>query len=264
MVAIDLDGTLLTSHKKLPLKAVRTIQDVAARGVKVVLASARPPRTVREVYGHLKLDTLQVNYNGALIHHPDEDDPVYHQPLSVELAKKLVKLARKIDKNVCVSAEILDRWYTDHVDPQLATETSKLFRPDFVGPIEFFIRRPITKLMFLAPPDRLRKVREAIAKKHEGEVAVHVSDDHLIQLVHPSVDKGAALAFLAEHYGIPREHIMAIGDAPNDVGMLRYAGLGVAVANAWPAARDAADLIVPANDDHGVHHALTHCVLDRP
>lgn len=263
LVAIDLDGTLLTSDKRLSKRAVAAIAECTGRGVRVVLASARPPRSVREIYGILGLDTLQINYNGALIHDPPRGAHVFHQPIEAALARRIVKAARGVDPDVAVSVEILDRWLTDRVDPRYATEVSKSFEPDFVGGLEALLNGPVTKIMLLAPPERLDPVRRDIAAKFGSEVALLVSDDFLLQIVHRDVDKAAALNFVAQSYGIEPANIMAIGDAPNDVGMLRYAGLGVAVDNAWEATRAVADAIVPANDADGVTHALHHFVLNR-
>ncbi len=263
LVAIDLDGTLLTSDKRLSRRAIEAVRQCAARGVRIVIASARPPRSVREVYGLLELDTFQINYNGALIHDPPRAAHVFHRPIAAALAKRIVGAARGVDPDVAVSVEILDRWCTDRVDPRFVTETSKVFEPDFVGHPDEFLCEPITKIMLFAPPRRLPAIRRDIAAKFGNEVALLMSDDFLLQVVHREVDKAAALAYVAREYAVDPRNIMAIGDAPNDVGMLRFAGLGVAMANAWSAARDAADRIVPSNDEDGVTHALQTFVLDR-
>lgn len=261
LVALDVDGTLLRSDKRMGVATINAIQKAVRQGVRVVLASARPPRSTREIHNLLKLDTWLINYNGALIHDVQRKRHVFHQPLEPELAQRVVKTARKADPKVVVSLEILDKWYTDHLDESLPTETSRSFVPDFIGPLSAFLHVPVTKVMLLAPPARLRKIRTAIDAKLAGEVAVTVSDAHLIQVIHPEVNKGVALARVAEAYGVPRDRVMAIGDAPNDVGMLQWAGLGVAVGNAWPAVRDAADVTVSSNDDDGVAEAFQRFAL---
>ncbi|MEX0744638.1 MAG: Cof-type HAD-IIB family hydrolase [Phycisphaeraceae bacterium] len=262
MIALDLDGTLLRSDKRLSRHSIRAIADATTRGVHVVLASARPPRTVRELYDRLTLETLQVNYNGALVHDAVRRRHVHHTPMSQKLATRLVRFARKFDPKVAVSVEILDKWYTDRVDPTLLTETARHQGPDFVGPLASFLHVPVTKLMLLAPPHRLQPLTDAVRRKFGSQVGVLVSDRHLIQIVHPEVDKAAAVAWVAKRYGIDPEQVMAVGDAPNDLGMLRWAGLGVAVGNAWSAVREAADVIVSANDDDGVAEAIRRYVLD--
>jgi len=74
--------------------------------------------------------------------------------------------------------------------------------------------------------------------------------------MHPEVSKAVALSKIAQHYGIPMSQVMAIGDAPNDVGMVQAAGVGVAMDNAHELVKEVADWVAPSNNDHGVHAAL--------
>ncbi len=263
LVAIDIDGTLLDSQKRLSKAAVKAVEQAAAAGVYIVLASARPPRSALQVHEALHLDTWVINYNGALIYNPVTRRNVLHRPVASPLAKRIVAAARRADSKVMVSLEILDKWYTDHYDPDLPTQTSLQFEPDFIGPLDAFLRVAVTKIMFLAPPRRLAKVKKLIETKFAGKVNVAVSDAHLIQVTHPQADKAIALARVAAHYKVLPEHVMAVGDAPNDEAMLRWAGLGVAVANAWPQAKNAADVTVASNEDDGVVEAIEKFVLRR-
>ena len=263
LIAIDLDGTLLHDNKRLSATNARAVAEATNRGIHVVLASARPPRSVREIYHRLSLDTLQVNYNGALIHDMPRGKHVFHQPLSASLAKQIVKFARKMDPDVVVSLEILDKWYTDHVDETLPTATSRYFEPDFVGPLDAFLTVPVTKLMLLAPPEKLKPIHESVRKKFGSQIAILTCDDFLIQLVHKQVDKASALKVVAEHYKIDQQNVMAIGDAPNDLGMIQWAGVGVAMANGWDYLKQAADITAPANDEDGVAYVIENYILNR-
>ncbi len=261
MVAIDLDGTLLRSDKSLTKRNARAVQAAVRQGVRVVLASARPPRSTIEIYHALGLSTYQINYNGALIFDPKRDAVVRHTPLDARIAQKVVRIARKMDPEVVVSIEVMDKWYTDRVDDTLPTESSKHRRPDRLGPLDDVLREPVTKLMLLAPPVRLRPVRDRVIRKMGKKIGIAVSDDYLLQVVHPSVDKAEALAWVAHEYGILAEEVMAIGDAPNDVGMMKWAGLGAAVASGWEDTLAAADVVVPGNDHDGVAEAIEQYVL---
>jgi Cof subfamily protein (haloacid dehalogenase superfamily) len=267
LVAVDLDGTLLRSDKGLTRNTVNTVRAASQLGVKVVLATARPPRSAKKVYDLLGLDTLQINYNGAMIYDPVKGKTIYHMPIPGSLAKRIIAVARKIDAKCVVSIEILDKWYTDQFDPNDDTvntaESGRTFAPDFVGPVDAFLQAPVTKLMLISPPFQINKVKKEIEEAFKGEIALPASDPHLIQIVHAKVDKAHALKSVCDSYGISSEKVMAIGDAPNDVGMLKWSGLGVAVGNAFDEARRAADVIVPANDEDGVAHALKRYVLEN-
>jgi len=262
LVALDIDGTLLSSDKQIPPTTQRVIAQCVQRGVKVVLASARPPRSVRPVHKLLQLDTLSVHYNGALISDLRSGRHGCHLALEPEAVRKAINLARRIAPTCLISVEILDRWYTDRYDAEAAGELGRLNPPSQVGPLESFVSVPATKLMILDEPNRLRPVRAAIAAQFAGRAAMAVSDDYMIQLMHAEADKASALEKIASEYGVTSQQVMAIGDAPNDCGMLRWAGLGVAVANAWVQVLDAADVVVPPNDVGGVAYAIQRYVLD--
>ncbi len=256
-----MDGTLLTSDKRLSKRNVQAVQRAAAQGTRVVLATARPPRTVREIYGHLGLDTPQINYNGALLQLPGQPEPIDHRPLPADLAFAICTVARKLDRKCVITLEVLDRWITDHHDPSLATETSRMFQPDVVGPLYGPLKKPVTKLLLLAPGQRMVPMREHIAQRYAESVTIVATEDHCTQITRHGVDKGDALRRVAEHLGIGPGNTLAIGDAVNDLPMLRWAGTAVAVGNAWPQVKAAADHVVASNDADGVCEMLEKHVI---
>ena len=254
LVAIDLDGTLLDCSKQVCSKAAEVLVNLPGKGVRVVIASARPPRSVRHIYQSLRLDTLQINYNGALIWDEPHRKVVHHCPLDGALVLKTIHEARGLFEQVLVSYEILDRWYTDRVEQSFTTETGRLFKPDVIAPLEEFCNGPITKLMLLGEPAMITQLEMRLAPR--SDIATVRSDPDLIQIMHPSASKADALRRVAAYYGIPMENVMAIGDAVNDISMLREAGVAVAMDNAHPEVKAVAHWIAPSNENHGVHAAL--------
>jgi hypothetical protein len=258
LLAVDLDGTLLDDAKQVSPQTTEALARVAERGVRVVIASARPPRSVRSIYRHLGLDTWQINYNGALVWDEPGQKTVHHVPMTGPLTRRMVDVARDMYEEVLVTCEILDRWYTDRIDTTLSTETGKTFTPDFVGPIdEFCGNRDITKLLLLAEPRIVLRIEALLAEQFGPEVSIVKTDDHMLQVMDRKASKALALRYVADHYGVPMRQTIAIGDAPNDVGMIKTAGIGVAMDNAHPLVKEAADWVAPSNNDHGVHAALT-------
>jgi 5-amino-6-(5-phospho-D-ribitylamino)uracil phosphatase len=262
LVAVDLDGTLLTDQKQVSKRTMRALAALPARGVKVVIASARPPRSVRHVYELLRLDTWQINYNGALIWDHPNLQVVHHQPMPPDLVNAIVQRARSVYPDCLVSCEILDKWFTDRFDQTYTTETGRMFEPDLVAPLWMFLSQPVTKLMLLGPVPMIDDLTELLREEFP-QTAVVRSDPELIQITEAAVSKAAALHYVAEAYGVPMERVMAIGDAMNDVEMLQAAGIAVAVDNAHPTVKQAAHWVAPSNNDHGVHAALVRFGLTK-
>jgi Cof subfamily protein (haloacid dehalogenase superfamily) len=263
LVAVDLDGTLLTDSKQVSERTACAFHDLPRRGVKVVIASARPPRSVRHIYKLLNLDTWTINYNGALIWDEARQTPVFHRPLAKGVARRIIDDARFLFRHVQVTCEILDKWYTDHYDPAITTETGRLFKPDVIAPLDAFADAQITKLLLLSDPQTISTLEFALAQAHSGpgakegeEVTVLRTDDNLIQIMDRRVSKATALQIVARQYGVEMENVMAVGDAPNDVAMLQVAGVAVAMDNAHPLVKRVAHWVAPSNNDHGVHAAL--------
>ena len=262
LVAIDIDGTLLNSAKRITDATARAIATARQRlGVRVVLATARPPRTAMPFYRQLKLDTPTINYNGALVYDPPSGRVIMHRPIWPKTANSIVSLSRGMYPEVLVSAEILDRWYTDRMDGQYMTETGQIYEPDVVGPVEQWLTQPVTKLLLLADPDKLLNIARAIRKLIPHQVSIVQTEEYILQIMHVTASKVQALRVVAGEMGINREQVMAIGDNSNDVGMLSWAGLAVAMANAVPEAHQAADHICDHNDADGVAEAINKYLL---
>jgi Cof subfamily protein (haloacid dehalogenase superfamily) len=263
LVAIDLDGTLLTSDKQITPRAVAAIRRAAVLGVRVVIASARPPRSVQPLYDLCGLNTVQINYNGALVWDPIGRKIILHRPMVPETVHAVIELARSRHPQTLASIEILDKWYTDKFDPTYVTETAKVFQPDKVVPFDQSLTEPVTKLMLLGPAESIIELEGLLASHFSGQLLVLRIEDYMLQIMHPTAGKSSALAAVAELYNVPRSQVMAIGDAPNDLGMIQWAGLGVAVNNAHPLVRKAADYITASNDEEGAAEAMEMFVCGK-
>ena len=258
LVAIDLDGTLLDDRKQVAPATAEALRSLHGKGVRVVIASARPPRSVRPIYKTLELDTWQVNYNGALIWDEPAKLAVFHLPIDGLIVKQMIDTCRRHHADVLVSCEIMDRWHTDKLDNTYTTETGKLFKPDVICSIEEMCRQPVTKLMLLGKYEIIQSVDLHIKSDFAEHVVTVSTDRELLQVMDHRVSKSAALKRICEHYGVARNEVMAIGDAPNDVGMLQFAGVAVAMENAYPIVKQNADWIAPSNNAGGVLEALKH------
>jgi 5-amino-6-(5-phospho-D-ribitylamino)uracil phosphatase len=256
LVAIDLDGTLLDDRKQISAPAGKELSNLSRQGVKVIIASARPPRSVRPIHAALKLDTWQINYNGALIWDEPAQKAVFHCPMPGPLVRQIIEHARRTHPEVMVSCELLDRWYTDHQADNYRTETGRMFSPDVIAPLSDFIDVSMTKILLAGEPDAMTDMELSLNMAFDRDIHVIRTEQDLIQIMHKHVSKASALRLVAEHYGVPMTNVLAIGDAPNDLEMLQTAGAAVAMENGHRSVKEVAHWIAPSNNDHGVHAAL--------
>lgn len=256
LVAIDLDGTLLNDAKRVSDPTIQALAVLPWIGVKMVIATARPPRSVRHIYKQLNLDTHQINYNGALIWNEPQKRAIFHQPMAGALIRQLIAQARDVYAGLLVNCEVMDQWYTDRFEDAYATETGRLFKPDVICSVDEFCKQEVTKLMFAGHPELMDTLEPMFAGPWKEQVSVVRADRDLIQIMDRRVSKAVALQNVAAAYGIPMEQVMAIGDAPNDVGMLQSAGVAIAMDNAHPRCKQVAHWVAPSNNDHGVRAAL--------
>lgn len=258
MIALDLDGTLLTSGGEIEPRAAGLIESLRTR-LPIVIVSARPPRGVRSFFDALRLDTPIVCYNGAMSLHGDT--LLEHLPLDAAVAAEIVRVGRSISGQVCVSYELLDTWLTDRVDMRFVPASARLAPPNRIMSIDELARIEPTKIMLHGEPALMSQLESVFRSALDSRATMLRTDPHLLQFVDRRVDKARSLRMIAGQLGVEMSNVLAVGDNANDVGMLRECGVGVAVANATPDARAAADWVSVSNDDAGVAQAIEKFVL---
>ena len=258
LIAIDLDGTLLRHDRTIGRESMTAIDEARQQGKIIILATGRAPRGIRKTYRRLKLDTWQVTHNGALIYDSVHHKAIYHRTIDGTLARKVVSLARQAMPRVWIGVEIIDSIYSDCVKRRSDSSQSTIEQ----APLSHILQSPVTKIFMTGDSSHLANIQMRVQEKLPGHVGFAVSHSRLLQIVSAGVDKAAALAKIAKHYGIDRNRCMAIGDAPNDLGMMKWSGLSIAVQNAWLDVKNAADFVVKSNDDDGVAEAITKYALN--
>lgn len=264
LIAVDLDGTLLTSDKRISRATVIALADaMRIGGARIVLASARPPRSTLGFYRQLALDTPLICCNGALVQVPATGQTLIHRPIAAKFAMQAVQLARRVYPKMIVSAEIVDQWFTTQFNEAYLDSPEFSSRPDVVAPVETWLNRPVTKLLLVGRQDKLTEVGILLRQELSSELVVAQTEEHLLQVIHKLASKAICLRSVAMQLGIDRGEVMAIGDNANDCGMLQWAATGVAMANASPRTLEAADYVTDSNDNDGVANAVRRAVLDK-
>jgi Cof subfamily protein (haloacid dehalogenase superfamily) len=261
LIALDLDGTLLTTGKQVTPRTKRVLDALMNQGIKIVLATARPPRSVARFYKALDLNTCVICYNGALVYDPPSRTVLAHHPIPMKTAQDIILYSRELCPEILTSAEVLDHWFTDRVSNEYQTETAKEFKPDTLGPIESWLKMDVTKILLQGPQVYLTKIRSQLQTRHNKSLSMAQSENNLLQIMAGGVSKGSALKFVCEHYNIPIDRTIAVGDAQNDLDMLNLAGMAIAMPHSPEKVKEAADYITVSNDEDGVAEALEKFLL---
>lgn len=261
LVATDLDGTLLRDDHTASERTRRALAAAQGLGITVVLVTGRPPRFVQPLAAALGVTGPAICCNGALLYDPLSDELLEESPLTSAAASAVVRRIRAASPGVGFAIERGLRYGCDQVYRELG---GGMLRPedDEVADALTLCAQPITKLIARHPTlgshDYYPQAR-AIA----GDLAaVTISGPNIVEITALGVDKAATLARLCARLDIMPAQVMAFGDMPNDAPMLSWAGLGVAVANAHPEARAAANTTTASNMEDGVALALER-LLER-
>ena len=254
LIATDLDGTLLRPDRTISDRTRAALARAQERGIVVVLATARAPRTTRLFAESAGVSGHAICANGAIIYDLARDELVGHQTLEAATARRLIVALRDALPGVCFG---LVQGKDFACEPDYAAtarfeDHGRLLEEMSVGDALAFLATPLTKLVVRHPERTPLDLLAAVQGfGFDGFEATH-SGAPFLEIVAANVTKAWALASLCERLGIIPSEVVAFGDAPNDAAMLRWAGLGVAVANAYPAALDAADEVTLSNEEDGV------------
>lgn len=257
LFALDVDGTLLTSHHRLTPATVAAVAHVRSRGAEVVLASSRPPRAMRPYLEELGLVGRQrfVSLQGALTGAFDRAggfvaDASEAMPLAAAL--QVLELAEA--SGLAVNWYRHDLWLASRLDAGVQHEAHVVGLQPQVRDLRDEEDGPHKLLLIDMSPeaDATGRIAAALPPVLLGQQ----SNPSYLEITRRSVDKAAAIAAYAASRGIERAEIVAMGDGHNDLGMFAIAGISVAPANAVPATMAAADYSTGSNDEDGVAAAL--------
>lgn len=262
LVAIDLDDTLLDHSRTISPRAKAAIAAAVAQGVTVTVATGRMFPSALPYAEQLGLDVPLITYNGALVRCGLSGETLLHRPLDAATARELLALFR--ERGWYIQVYLDDVLYVRERDANARYyETIAGVAAVPVGDRLWTLAGTPTKLLAMADPARIPAIDAAVKAACGDRVYTAASKANYLEMTHPDANKGAALAFLAGRLGIDRAEVMAIGDSVNDLDMIAYAGLGVAMGNASPRVKEAANAVTAANDADGVAAAIEEYVLKR-
>ncbi len=259
LIAVDLDGTLLSDHKVIYERTKSTLNKLMELGHIVVIATGRPHRASIQYYHELNLNTPMVNMNGALIHHPkDSRWDIIHSPMSKRTAYEIIQAGYDLQvKNIM--AEVKDHVFLDKHDEEIMTIF--MANDDFpvtVGSLKNTLKEDPTSLLISPNEHHIDTLRKHLDDFH-AEIIEHrkwAAPWNIIEIVRKGLNKAVGLNKISSYYDIPRERIIAFGDEDNDLEMLEYAGIGVAMGNGIDEVKTVANVVTKTNEEEGIAEFL--------
>lgn len=263
LIAVDMDGTLLNENKEISNRCLKAIFELKDKGKHIVIATGRPLNGVMRYVEKLNLFDINdyvVAFNGALVQSTSTKEIIYNKPLSLEEYKDLYAVSQQLEVNV--HALTYDSVLTPKNNPYTIIESDINQIPIIEGSIdEIDPSTIIVKVMFIDDPEKLDVAIPKLPTWVKEKYAIVRSTPYFLEFLDKSVNKGAGVSAIAQQLGIDREEIICVGDAGNDLDMIRYAGLGVAMGNAMDEVKSAADYITHSNEEDGVAFVIEKFML---
>jgi len=260
LVAMDLDGTLVTGNHHIPPACAEAIAAAQARGVHIILATGRMHHSAVEFAERLNLgDAPVISYNGALVRRARSRETILHDPVPAEATRDV--LAYCIEQRANIHYYVDDVMYVlkvDHWARDYLERTGSLPVP--VGDVRRLPGKAPTKILIIDHPDRAERYLAEARQRFDGRVYVTRSLPEYIEFLSVSASKGRALQAVAEHLDVPLEETLGLGDMINDQPLIEAAGIGVAMHHAPEPVRRVADFVTGPGDE-GVAQAIRKFVL---
>lgn len=256
LAAFDLDGTLIDSHKKLPEQNRKAVLQLIDCGVTIVIASGRPTYGIRPIAEMLQMNQTSgyiLSYNGARIIDCSTGQTLSQAHFPRHLLPQLAAATKVLggvlvtfdDANSTILAEQTNEWVLH--EAWLNNQMPLRLVPDLCAAAP----EHLPKCLVTAHPDVAGNIATALQQRFP-QLEICRSAPFFIEIMPRGIDKATKLCELCNHLDIKAEQVVAFGDSYNDIDMLRWAGCGVAMQNAFAEVKQAADIIAPSNDECGV------------
>lgn len=259
LVALDVDGTLINDEYRITERTSATIREVSRQGARIVLCTGRAPASTLPLLSELGLEGAVITHNGAATVDSSGPELLHQYAFETDRVERLIEFCRAEGVHLDVNST-----FSLYVE-QLSEEAREAYRKFYIEPILVEdlrqVREPLVKITMYAGKDVLDRLLAAWPEIGDPMLRPIRSDEYFIDLMHVQASKGNALKALAESWGIAPEGIIAIGNYYNDLDMLQYAGIGIAMGNAPDDVKKSADFVTATNNEDGVHLALERYCL---
>ncbi|MEY8371527.1 Cof-type HAD-IIB family hydrolase [Aerococcaceae bacterium 50-4] len=263
LIAFDIDGTLVNSKKEVTPATKEALHKLHEAGIHVVISSGRPYKGVllnADLVGREIVPFVSC-FNGGLVKEVATEDTVFAHTLTNDELQSWVKLAK--DNELDVHAHDDQHVLVQETPRDQYVDVESTLNEMPIKTVDFFdgeITAP--KVMITAEPGKLDAFIATLDPELFEKYSIMKSEPFFLEIMPKGVDKGEALAKLAESLGIDQSETMAFGDQANDLSMIKWAGCGVAMGNAIDEMKEHAQYVTASNDEEGIAKALEELVFN--
>jgi len=266
IIVLDLDGTLTNSQKKITEKTKNLLLTIQKQGIIVVLASGRPTYGIIPLAKELELEKYGgyiLSFNGAKIINCKTNETVYNKTIPQELIPILLDEAKKNNVNILgyknekiIAGNGVNKYskYEGTVNNMDVIETN-----DFINELT----EPSNKCLITGEPEILLKLQEKLRNELGNKLNIYRSESFFLEIMTLNIDKAFSLNELLKKLNIDKKYMICIGDGFNDIPMIKFAGLGVAMENAKQEVKNIADFITKSNDEDGVAYVIEKFIIEK-
>lgn len=261
MIVTDLDGTLVDAAYRISEENKKAVQAAAALGVPTVIATGRMHVSALNYAKELDVDAPIISYNGAMVR-TTGGELLASSCLEPQVVERV--LGYVFAKGWYVQSYAGDKlYYVEQTEAARVYESASKVYGEAIGRGGMLARtKDVPKLLVVVPAEEIDDAIRDLRNRFRNEADAMQSNPTYIEVVRPGVSKARAMLNLAEQKGIRPDEIMALGDSGNDIEMIRAAGLGVAMGNALPAVKEAANEIAPRCEENGFAASVRKYVLE--
>lgn len=259
LIALDVDGTLLTDDRILPERNIEAMRAAICAGVEVMIATGRPYRAAARMMELAGLEGLILSAGGALISRYPSADTLYEAFVAADAISDLTDCCRQNGWFwFCFSG--MDYYYEKEGDDACAIE-HYLGMPGIILDYGSDHQRDFNKGTVMVDPAIIQSAAEVLRNRIGDRAEVQISDKNIIDITPKGIVKGVSVLQAAKLRGLSADQVIAVGDTDSDISMIKAAGLGVCMANGTAGAKAVADYIAPSNNECGVAHVIEKFIL---
>jgi hypothetical protein len=265
LLVLDVDGTLVTTDKRITEKTRQALIECQENGVRVAIASGRCTEGIRHQAREIGLDQFGgyiISYNGGRITNFRTGEVIYDIPLPDGMIHELYDYSKKENTGILTYHDGKIIAHSD-TDDYIVIDSKGCDLPIWV-PEDFHreVTFSVNKCILTGEPAHLEQLEKKAAKDFEGRLSVYRSENFYLEMMPLGVDKAYGISKLLQHLGYSRSQTICCGDGFNDLSMVEFAGLGVAMANAGDELKERADYIAPSCDEDGLVDVIQRFVKD--